>query len=199
MFPPRIGARLRLTALIGWTGLLAGGGFRAAEAGTIVPTSGSLFSDHSAFQVGDIVTVLIVESSTATKSTLTRTNVEAEHSMSSLDKLDFLGMWDMDTDNRSVGEGSTARRGELQARITVEIMEVTPAGLLRVEGTRSVLVNGEEEIITLRGSLRAQDIQADNTVLSAYLSNAAIEYSGKGVLANAERPGYLTRIFNWLF
>ncbi|HMB70814.1 MAG TPA: flagellar basal body L-ring protein FlgH [bacterium] len=170
-----------------------------APAATIVPETGSLFADHSALGVGDIVTVLIVESSTASKSTLTRTSVEAEHSASSIDRLDFLGMWGMDADNRSLGEGSTARRGELQARITVEILQTTPSGLLAVEGTRSVLVNGEEEMITLRGTLRPQDIRSDNTVLSTYLANAEIEYTGEGVLASAERPGYITRFFNWLF
>jgi len=171
----------------------------AAPAATIVPSGGSLFADHSALNVGDIVTVLIVESSSASKSTLTRTKVEAAHSASSLDKLDFFGMWGLDADNRSLGEGSTARRGDLQARVSVTITEVTESGLLMVEGTRSVLVNGEEERITLRGSLRPQDIQPDNTVMSIYLANAAIEYTGEGVLASAESPGFVTRFFNWLF
>ena len=98
---------------------------RRADAATIVPSGGSLFADHSALSVGDIVTVLIVESATATKSTVTRTNVKADHSASSLEKLDFIGMWGMNADNRSVGEGTTARRGDLQARITVEIKEKT--------------------------------------------------------------------------
>ena len=102
-------------------------------------------------------------------------------------------------DNKSVGEGSTARRGDLQARVSAQISEITESGLLQVEGTRSVLVNGEEEKIILRGSLRPQDIQPDNTVLSTYLANASIEYTGEGVLASAERPGFITRIFNWLF
>jgi flagellar L-ring protein FlgH len=166
---------------------------------TIVPAGGSLFADHSAHAVGDIVTVLIVESSTASKATLTKTNTTAQHSGSSVDKLDFFGMWGLDADNKSVGEGSTARRGDLQARITVEITDVAENGLLSVEGTRSVKVNGEEEQIMLRGTLRPEDIQADNSVYSTFLSNASIEYTGEGVLASAERPGFVTRFFNWLF
>lgn len=171
----------------------------AAVAATIVPSGGSLFADHSAHAVGDIVTILIVESSTASKATLTKTNTSAQHSASSLDKLDFFGMWGLDADNKSVGEGSTARRGDLQARVTVAITDVRENGLLEVEGTRSVLVNGEEEKIILRGALRPEDIQADNTVYSTYLANASIEYTGEGVLASAERPGFVTRFFNWLF
>lgn len=171
----------------------------AAPAATVVPAGGSLFADHSAHAIGDIVTILIVESSTASKATLTKTNVSAGHSGSGIDKLDVFGMWGLDVDNKSVGEGSTARRGDLQARVTVAITDVTDNGLLQVEGTRSVLVNGEEEKIILKGILRPEDIQADNTVFSTYLSNASIEYTGEGVLASAESPGFVTRIFNWLF
>lgn len=171
----------------------------AAVAATVVPSGGSLFADHSGRAVGDIVTVLIVESSTASKATLTKTNTSAQHSASSVDKLDFFGMWGLDADNKSVGEGSTARRGDLQARITVAITDVAENGLLSVEGNRSVQVNGEEEKIILRGTLRPEDIQADNTVYSTYLANASIEYTGEGVLASAERPGFVTRFFNWLF
>lgn len=180
---------LACTALVG----------SSAWGATIVPAGRSLFSDHSALEVGDIVTVLIVETSTASKATLTKTNTSTQNNAGSLDKLDFFGKWGLDVSNSSVGEGSTARRGDLQARITVEITEVTPTGLLQVEGTRSVLVNGEEEKIILRGTLRPEDIQPDNSVLSTYLANASIEYSGEGVLASAERPGFVTRIFNWLF
>lgn len=171
----------------------------SAFAVTIVPAEGSLFRDHAAHEVGDIVTVLIVESSSASKATLTRTKSRSQNALSSLGKLDFMGMWNLNADNQSLGEGSTARRGDLQARITVEITDVTASGLLLVSGDRSVLVNGEEEKIHLSGTLRPQDIQADNTVFSTFLANAAIEYTGEGVLASAERPGYFTRFFNWLF
>lgn len=174
-------------------------GTATAGAETIVPTSGSIFSDHAAHRIGDAITILIVESTQAAKSTLTKTRSEADNSASSLGRLDFFDMWGLDAKNSSLGEGSTARRGDLQARITAKVVDIDANGLLVVEGTRSVLVNGEEEQITLRGSVRPQDVQQDNTVLSTYLADAAIEYTGEGVLASAERPGIVTRIFNWLF
>jgi flagellar L-ring protein precursor FlgH len=164
-----------------------------------VPRAGSIFADHEAHRVGDPLTILIVESTQAAKSTLTRTKSETENNASSLGRLDFLDMWNLDVNNASLGEGSTARRGDLQARITAKVVEIDEVGLLVVEGTRTVLVNGEEERITLRGSVRPQDVRDDNTVLSTYLADAAIEYSGEGVLASAERPGLITRVFNWLF
>jgi flagellar L-ring protein precursor FlgH len=170
-----------------------------ASGETVVPRAGSLFSDHEAHKVGDPLTILIVESTQAAKSTLTRTKSETDNNASSLGRLDFLDMWNLDVSNASLGEGSTARRGDLQARITAKVVEIDEAGLLVVEGNRTVLVNGEEERITLRGSVRPQDVADDNTVLSTYLADAAIEYSGEGVLASAERPGLITRVFNWLF
>jgi flagellar L-ring protein precursor FlgH len=170
-----------------------------ARAETIVPTSGSLFGDHSAHRVGDVVTILIVESTQAAKSTVTKTQTETENDASSLGRLDFIDFWNLDARNTSLGEGSTARRGDLQARLTARVTAVDPNGLLKLEGTRRVLVNGEEEEIKLVGTVRPRDIQPDNTVLSTYLADAAIEYTGEGVLASAEKPGVITRLMNWLF
>lgn len=173
----------------------------AASLGPAAPVvpRGSLFADHEARAVGDVLTILVVESTQAAKSTMTKTASETENQANGLGRLDFIDVWNLDAENRSLGEGSTTRRGDLQARITARITEVEPNGLLRVEGTRSVRVNGEEEKIVLRGAVRMQDVQADNTVLSTYLADATIEYTGEGVLASAERPGILTRLFNWVF
>lgn len=177
-------------------GLIAAG---TASSETIVPDTGSIFSDHSALAVGDALTILIVESTQAAKSTLTKTHSGTDNNLSSGGRLDFLGSWGLSADNQSVGEGSTARRGDFQARITAKITEIDENGLMVVEGRRSVIVNGEDEIIILRGSVRPQDVLQNNTVLSTYLADASIEYSGKGVLASAERPGIISRIFNWVF
>ena len=169
-----------------------------AAADTIVP-SGSIFADHAARRVGDNITILIVESSQAGKATWTKTRTETQNDAGSSGRFDFIDFWNLEANNSSLGEGSTSRRGDLQARITAKVVEIDPTGLLVVEGNRSVLVNGEEEKITLRGSVRPQDVAADNTVLSTFLADAAIEYTGEGVLASAEKPGYITRLMNWLF
>ncbi|MFN8179502.1 MAG: flagellar basal body L-ring protein FlgH [bacterium] len=169
-----------------------------AGAAPVVPAT-SLFADHEAHKVGDILTVLIVESTQAQKSTQTKTQTGTQNTAGSSGRLDFLKMWDLNAQNQSNGEGSTQRSGMLQARITVRVTEIDANGLLIVEGVRSVKVNGEEERTTLHGAVRPRDIGPDNTVLSTFLSDATIEYSGQGVLANAERPGIITRVFNWLF
>jgi flagellar L-ring protein precursor FlgH len=173
--------------------------FGPARSETIIPTGGSMFSDHAARRIGDAITILIVETTQASKSTLTKTRSGTQNDGIGVGHFDFFDFWNLDVNNESVGEGSTARRGDLQARITATVTEIDENGLLVVEGSRSVKVNGEEEKIILTGRIRPQDVRADNTVLSTFVADASIEYTGQGVLASAERPGIISRFMNWLF
>jgi flagellar L-ring protein precursor FlgH len=186
--------RAAVVALAAWF-LLVG----SAAGTTIVPSDGSLYADHAAKRVGDILTVLIVESTSASKTASTETKTSTANDGSGLGHFDFFDLWNLQAENASQGEGTTRRRGDLQARITVRVTEIDANGLLVLEGTRSVLVNGEEERIVLRGSVRPADVQADNTVLSTFLADATIEYTGEGVLTSAEKPGLITRLMNWIF
>lgn len=171
----------------------------AALAAPIVPAGRSLYSDLKSRKVGDIVTILIVESTSASKSASTETSSRVGSDASSAGRLDFIDFWNLDVDNSSEGGGTTRRQGNLSARLTANVVEIDPTGLLLVEGTRSVLVNGEEEKIVLRGKLRPEDIHPDNTVFSTFLADASIEFSGEGSLNSAARPGIITRVLNWLF
>jgi flagellar L-ring protein precursor FlgH len=170
-----------------------------AGATTVLPTSPGIYADFKARGVGDIVTILVVESTSASKSASTETASRATSDVFGAGRLDFIDFWNLGADNTSDGGGTTKRQGNLTARITANVVEVDPSGLLVVEGTRSVRVNGEEEKIVLHGKVRPRDIQQDNTVYSTYLSDAAITFTGHGSLDNASEPGIITRIMNWLF
>jgi flagellar L-ring protein precursor FlgH len=171
----------------------------AAHGKTILPSGKPLYSDYKGRAVGDVVTILIVESSSATKSASTETNSSLSTDASSAGRLDFIEFWNLGVENTSDGGGVTRRQGNLTARITANVIEVDAAGLLVVEGTRKVKVNGEEEKIVLRGKLRPEDVRPDNTVLSTFVADASIEFTGHGSLDNAARPGIVTRILNWIF
>ena len=95
-----------------------------------------------------------------------------------------------------VGLGGT---GDLQAEISVQIKEVLPNGYFRLVGTRLVEINGDRQLIEISGCCRPQDIRADNTILSTYIADAQIAYSGTGALNDVAQPGIITRIVNWLF
>lgn len=76
-----------------------------------------------------------------------------------------------------------------------------PNGNLKIKGTREVTVNNEKQLITLSGIIRSRDISPDNIVLSTYISDAMIAYSGDGIVNERQRPGWLARILDvvWPF
>jgi flagellar L-ring protein precursor FlgH len=70
-----------------------------------------------------------------------------------------------------------------------------------IRGSRHVRLNNEDQIIVLSGIIRPEDISQDNTILSSFVADAKIEYFGKGVVSDEQRPGWLARILNviWPF
>ena len=99
------------------------------------------------------------------------------------------------------GSGTTQRSGDLTAFITTKVIEVLPNGNLKIEGTREVKVNNEKQLIILSGIIRPRDISPGNIILSTYVADAKIEYSGSGVIHDRQRPGWMTRIIDivWPF
>jgi len=101
--------------------------------------------------------------------------------------------------NKYSGIGSTQRASNVQARISAWVTEVLPNGNLEIEGKHRVQVNDETQEITSRGTVRPKDISGANTVYSYQVANADLIVRGSGVIADTESPGFITRIFNWLF
>lgn len=163
----------------------------------------SMFTDMKARNVGDIVTVEIIEFSSAQSEARTKTEHEHEASFANqaTGDLDFLPLFNIGTSvsNEYDGEGKTSRQGSLRAKITASVVEIDSAGNLVIEGSRMVNINGEKQMTTLRGTVRPQDVTANNVVYSYNISNAQITYSGKGMVQDAHKPGILTRIINWIF
>ena len=103
--------------------------------------------------------------------------------------------------NSKQGTGTVTRNGTLTATISALITDIVPGGNLRIEGRRSVTVNNEEQIMVLRGIVRPQDINFDNTIPSTLIADASISYSGEGVVADEQRKGWLAKILSkvWPF
>ena len=163
-------------------------------------TGHSLVSNVKALGVGDIVTIIIVESTSANATSKTDANAKTE--ISGGPGIGFLkpfGTWGLDTENKFKGDGKTSRNGNLEAEISVRIQEVLPDGNFRLTGTRMVEINGDRQIIEISGICRPRDISADNTILSTYISDAQIAYSGTGLVQDVAEPGLLSKIVNWIF
>ncbi len=154
----------------------------------------SLFSDTKAMEVGDILTVRIVERASATgeaNTSASRKNVFS----GALEK--FFGL-DLHGHNEIAGKsemtfegkGKTERSDKFTATITVRVVEVLPNGNLRIEGRRDLIINNEHRYIILRGIVRPEDISPDNEVLSTKIADAEVIYKGKGVIARRQGPGW---------
>lgn len=94
------------------------------------------------------------------------------------------------------GAGGTKRGSQLATTLTCEVIEVLPAGNLKIWGYKQVRVNREIQYVVLTAVVRARDIQIDNTVGSDLLANAKIEVTGTGVVGDKQGPGVATRILD---
>ncbi len=91
------------------------------------------------------------------------------------------------------GQGTTARAGTLQGRLTCRVIEVKGNGTLRVWGYKQIRSNRETQFLVVEGLARPLDIQADNTIVSSLLAEAKIEFNGSGVVADKQGPGIVQR------
>lgn len=171
-----------------------------------------LFSTYKARRVGDIITVNIVESSSATNNATTKTgrksalegqmegffNAEKRYPASQ----PFFNPFSKvkgGLDSSFDGSGATTRSGKVSAFVAARVIEVLPDGNLRITGSRDVTVNKEKQFITLSGIVRPWDISPDNVVLSTYVADAKITYSGSGVVDDRQHPGWLARVLDRVF
>ena len=165
--------------------------------------------------MGDVVTVRIVEDPEATLNANTKTS----RSSSLGAKLKFLGyMQALAAKNPNLaqnagedelikssinssfdGKGTSDRDGHLSAYITARVVKVLPNRNLYINGIREIRVNHELQYITLSGIVRPEDISSSNEVVSTYIADARITYSGVGVVSDKQHPGWLSRIMDYVW
>jgi len=162
-----------------------------------------LFADNKARQVGDTIIVRLSESTQASKSA--STDYDKSTSVDTGDPT-ILGKtvtrngipilsnsWD--TEQTFDGEGTSSQSNSLTGNITVTVAEVYPNGNLRIQGEKWLTLNQGEEFIQISGIVRPADVEVNNTVDSFKIADARITYSGNGAVADANRPGFLNRLF----
>lgn len=163
----------------------------------------SLFADHKAANVGDAVTILIVEQSSAENGAATKTSRDSKISVSASGGIDDKNIPTISgsaaTGNGFSGSGSTSNKGLVKAKLSAKITLIDDNGNLKIEGTRNIIINKEEQIIKISGTIRPQDIGPDNSIYSYNISDAVIVYQGDGIVSSAQGPGWLTKLLHWLF
>ncbi len=174
----------------------------------------SLFAANKASRVGDILTVTISEQASAEKEADTTTGRSSSNSLGvsklfgyearlaeKYANLDPSNLLSTTSENSFKGSGSNSREERLSATLTTRVVGVAEAGNLKIEGSKTVRVNHEDQIIRLSGIVRPADITENNTIDSKYILDAKIEYLGDGVISEKQRPGWATRILDvvWPF
>ncbi|MEW6983207.1 flagellar basal body L-ring protein FlgH [Colwelliaceae bacterium 6471] len=178
----------------------------------IVPT-GSLFkpnyvnniySDSKAHRVGDIISVILSESTQAQKNAKTELKKD---SSATLDPVIGLGGNAVNFKNDAIqfgvnqtsdfkGDSKTNQGNSLSGNISVHVLKVLPNGNLMIRGEKWLTLNNGDEYVRLTGIIRAQDITANNTIVSSKVANARIQYAGTGSFAEVQEQGWLSQFFN---
>lgn len=178
--------------------VMAGG---AVEAKSLWVDSGrSWYSDRKARDVGDILTVVISESTTQT-ATKARTNSKSGSISvgTGTGIFDFIRAFSANGSDNWQANGSATDTNRYSGQISVTVVEVLPNDNLIIEGTQSIWQNRDEHKITLRGIVRRDDVTMNNTVPSTKVADASIKFNGKGPLNAKQRQGILTQLFNFMF
>jgi len=97
------------------------------------------------------------------------------------------------------GDGQSGRTEFLTATVPAMVRKVLPNGNLFVEGHRVILVNAEEQHFYISGVVRPIDIDQENSVKSAMVADAEIEFVGNGVLTDNQHQGWFQRYFGWIW
>ena len=163
----------------------------------------TLYEDRRALRVGDILTIVLSERTTATKTAETAITKDNEIALSTGQILgDEVTFGDYSLNGSATherdfeGEAESDQSNALQGSIAVTVADVLPNGLLLVRGEKWMTLNTGDEFIRIRGLVRTEDIGPDNTILSTKLADARITYSGTGEFAQSNSQGWLSRFFN---
>jgi len=172
-----------------------------------------LFDDNRARKVGDIVLVKIVETSkskskvdtTAERESTNSIGVSAFFGKGRVGLGPFRGSVGSDpmlgtttvTEHEATGE--TKRENYVTATMGARITQVLPNGVMQVQGAREIKVNDETQYMVVTGLIRQRDIDTDNSILSTQMADSRIDYYGKGVLADKQKSGWLTRLLDTIW
>lgn len=177
----------------------------------------NLFSDFRAKNVGDIVTINIVENSKASKNA--QSTLNKDHSLQAgitalmgLENFhhplitNVLGTdWNPSAGinasykSKFTGQGKTTRDETMTAQISARVIQVLANGDLVIRGSREITVNNEKQYMIIQGVIRPQDVTPENTVTSNHVADAKIDYMGEGDISNQQRKGWLSRALDYIW
>ena len=195
---------------------------REANPGSLFSDASSnyLFDDNRARKVGDIVLVKIVENAkskskvdtTAERKASNSIGVTAAFGRKTVSPLLGSGgplaggvgvdpLLETSTNTKNNATGETKRENYVTATLGVRVVQVLPNGVMQVAGAREIKVNDETQYMVVSGLIRQRDVASDNSIMSTQMADSKVDYYGKGVLADKQKSGWLTRLLDnvWPF
>jgi flagellar L-ring protein precursor FlgH len=167
-------------------------------------TSRAMFADKRAVGVGDILTVIVQENSSANKNNETKTEKNSSWTAAITSFL-FPGWGSLkgsmpavsyNSDLKHDGSGAINNSETIVAQVAVTVMDVLPNHNLVIQGTRETSFSGERQTIVLHGVVRPEDVTSTDTVLSYNVADATIQMVGKGTVTDTQRKGWFTKILD---
>lgn len=163
---------------------------------------GGLARDPKAGMVDDLVTIVVAESASAVSTGVTKTSRQSSsgYSITSLLKPTkatgpLANLLNTSGNQALNGQGTTSRDVTLTTTLSGRVVQVLPNGYLVLEGSKSVVINSETHLVTVRGVARPADITPANEVTSDQLAQMEVRINGKGVVNDAiKRPFILYRL-----
>ena len=172
-----------------------------------------LFEDSRARRVGDLLTINLVETTSASKESETELNKSTDSTVANPTILGTTPQFStpgilplasnsnnnlgfgLSSDNEFSGDSSSTQSNNLRGSITVTVAEVLPNGYLVVRGEKVTSLNQGHEYVRLSGIVRPIDILPDNSITSTQVADAQISYTGSGATADVNKIGWLARFF----
>ncbi len=182
------------------------------------PVTGGIYSNRPSdswfgrgrnYQIGDLITVLLNESTQAARTQNTDVSRESKNTATppglntQVGKLNPIlnGINLNESKVDSKGSGTADQKASLSGSVTVTVIEILANGNLVVRGEKKLGLAEGTEVIQVSGVIRPQDVGPNGTVQSLRLANAQIAYRGTGDLANATKVGWGTSMLHkfWPF
>ena len=161
----------------------------------------SWLSDRQPIKVGDLLTIVVDEQTSASEQMSTIATGNRSHRASlgiGVDSAVRIGpskqfSTSVEASSRDVGQAS--RQGDLVAVLSVHVTSIDPSGNAKIEGNKKVVVDGRPQEVTIQGLIRPDDVGSDNTVSSARVADAVITYKGKKITPKQGILGKILSIF----
>lgn len=173
--------------------------------GSLFASGGSLADlavDVRARGIDDMVTIIVNEQASAVSTGVTKTSRASSANSaitSAAGQLKAAGalanLLNANTNTSLNGQGTTSRTTTLNTTLSARVIDVLPNGYLVIEGSKTVLVNSENQSVNLRGVVRQSDLSTANTVQSGRIAQMELKINGRGVVNDSiHRPNFLYRL-----